>query len=224
MIKILLLCYLSCFLCGCGIFKNARKEKEIKNKLEEKSKLAEILKAGGDFDMINILPEEIALEIKPEIIELPNPFPARDSVLLDVDSRKRIQAGILYDHVSSRTLKAASKQISEKLESNTSISSGQSWLFYLLGALCVGGIVVCLWIKSPYSAGCCGVGAISMMLLPSLIEAIHGALKGLVYLFNGCLALGFACLVAWVFYKIYNHQPDQLSNQEKEVKQLPIEK
>jgi len=90
------------------------------------------------------------------------------------------------------------------LESVKASSENQSW-FYVLAAIFIVGVVVSIIMKSMSAAIACGVGAGICILLPSVIESIHKVMTGMVWFFNGSLALLFCSIVGWVGYKMYHH-------------------
>lgn len=125
---------------------------------------------------------------------------------------------------SADSLKNAKREITKKIDAkgnlipddlgkisdnddNAAISKGQVWLFYTLAALFVAGIVISLIIKSPSAAVGCGVGALVMCLLPTFIEAINAALKGLIVAFYILLGSGVIGLVVFVVYRVFNFIP-----------------
>jgi len=190
---------------GCSLFRGAREVNKVVNKVGDFIPKAPITKIR------DLMPEyakpDLSIDFN-EPISLPSPMPPRAAILKDSMLQKEIQAGLIYDMVRDETLKRVDKQIEEKLHSNTTITQSQSWLFYVIGALgIIAGIVVLIVIKTPKTALTVGLAGLSMLFIPTFIEAIHGLLKGLVFFFYGSLILGFACLLAWVGYKVYHFIP-----------------
>lgn len=140
-------------------------------------------------------------------VELPAPNPPRSDTLQSKLTGLEHNAGDLYDRVTAEVLIEADEQIEEKLNSNSTLSSGQSWLFYLIGAGFIVAAGVFLALKTHYTAICCAITAFGMCLLPTMIEAIHDLLKGLVWAFYALLAIGVLSLVGWLAWKLFKHDP-----------------
>ena len=144
-------------------------------------------------------------------INLPAPLPARNHNLQNIDTGLTHKAAEIIDGTTIEVIKDLDKQIKEQLNSNTTLTGGQSWLFYLMGAALIVCAAICLALKVNYTAICCGLAALTMFFVPTFIEAIHKMLKGLVWSFYACLAIGILSLIGWIGWKIYNHIPKNKS-------------
>jgi len=86
-------------------------------------------------------------------------------------------------------------------------TSGQTWFFFVMCGLLVVFGVIAIACKELFAAGACGIGALTMVILPTIIEAFHAVMAGFVILINGVLILAFICLVLWVVYKVFHFVP-----------------
>ena len=196
MLKLFTILFLCGFLSSCGHFK----------KIKEAKKAAEAV--AGAKPLIT-LPKS---DFKPTIeldgpTELPAPAPAKDSTLVDVDTKNTFKAGELYEAVKDVTLKRADNIIKERLSSNTTISRGQTWLFYALGAgFIIAGAVLGWGMKSKEIFLWGGVGALCMFFAPTLIEALHEITATIVLGFKICFGVGIALLIGRVLWKVFHHE------------------
>ena len=190
---------------GCSLFRGAREVNRVADKVGDYIPKAPITKIK-DL-MPNYVEPDLSIKLSGDV-KLYSPFPDRSAIFKDSVSQKEFGAGLIYDAVAEETLKQVDKQVEEKLSSNTTITQSQSWLFYVIGAIGIAaGVVVLIVIKTPKTALTVGLAGLSMLFIPTFIEAIHGLLKGLVFFFYGSLILGFVCLLAWVGYKVYHFIP-----------------
>ena len=196
MLKLFTILFLCGFLSSCGHFK----------KIKEAKKAAEAV--AGAKPLIT-LPKS---DFKPTIeldgpIKPPAPAPPRDSTLVDIDTKNTYKAADLYDAGKEVTLKEIDDEVKDRLSSSSTLSSGQSRMYFLVFVpLCVLGAIVSFACKIPKTGIVCVGGALFFCLLPSIIEAIHRMLEGLVVSFYILLGVGLISLGAWIFWKAFHHE------------------
>lgn len=96
-------------------------------------------------------------------------------------------------------------------------TAGQAWWFYILTGVLLLVAIGAFYCKEMTLSISCGIGAVAMAIMPSLIEAIHAALQGLVWFFYGALILGFLALVAFVGMRIYKYVPKAKTEEDNKV-------
>lgn len=93
--------------------------------------------------------------------------------------------------------------------SETGTTTGQAWWFFILGGVLIICAVVSMACKELVLAVSCGVGAIAMCIMPSIIEAVHAALQGFIWFFYGLLIVAFLSIVSWAVYRVFHHVPEK---------------
>ncbi|MGI9569782.1 MAG: hypothetical protein ACR2PH_08615, partial [Desulfobulbia bacterium] len=164
-----------------------RKIDKTKDKFDKMANSDEVFKPKENTDLgINVDPEEVK--------KVDGYFP-RPETKMSTPEGKEYEAGDLYLAGGIRALNLASAQIAEKLSSNATLSRGQAWFFYVVGgALMIAAVVFFVIVKAPKTAIAFVLGAVSMFLVPTLIDAIHAALQGLIWLFWGFFGICFICI------------------------------